>query len=254
MYSFGSGVLIGTRTDIDNATPLNFGLVQEVTIDEQAGVKELYGQYQYPLAVARGTIKTTGKAKVARISGLAFANLYYGLVPAAGQVATSLAEADTVPASTPYTVSVANTANFVCDAGVLYAASGLPLTKVASSPSVGQYSVADGVYTFNASDAGKAVLVTYTYTIASGGQKFTVANQLIGTTPTPAWRLPRPIRCNSRREEVLRPMQVPVPSMRRSSSSRRRRLSANPRSGLRRRAARPASPILIGAAPTYGSR
>jgi hypothetical protein len=184
MYSFGSGVLIGTRTDIENATPVNFGLVQEVTIDEQAGVKELYGQYQYPLAVARGTIKTTGKAKVARISGLAFANLYYGLVPAAGQVATSFAEAGTVAASTPYTVSVVNAANFVDDAGVLYAASGLPLTKVASSPSVGQYSVADGVYTFNASDAGKAVLVTYTYTIASSGQKFTVANQLIGTTPT----------------------------------------------------------------------
>ena len=34
MYSFGSGVLLGTRTDILNATPLNFGLVQEVTIDE----------------------------------------------------------------------------------------------------------------------------------------------------------------------------------------------------------------------------
>ncbi|MFZ1961441.1 MAG: hypothetical protein WAU63_09365 [Methylovirgula sp.] len=184
MYSFGSGVLLGTRTDIDNATPVNFGLVQEVTIDEQAGVKELYGQYQRPLAIARGTIKTTGKAKVARISGLAFANLYYGLTPAAGQVATSFAEAGTVAASTPYIVNVVNAANFVADAGVLYAASGLPLTKVASSPSAGQYSVADGVYTFNAADAGKAVLVTYTYAIAGSGQKFTVANQLIGTTPT----------------------------------------------------------------------
>ncbi|MFZ0559870.1 MAG: hypothetical protein WAN31_01825 [Methylovirgula sp.] len=184
MYSFGSGVLLGTRTDIDNATPVNFGLVQEVTIDEQAGVKELYGQYQRPLAIARGTIKTTGKAKVARISGLAFANLYYGLTPAAGQVATSFAEAGTVAASTPYIVNVVNAANFVADAGVLYAASGLPLTKVASSPSAGQYSVADGVCTFNAADAGKAVLVTYTYAIAGSGQKFTVANQLIGTTPT----------------------------------------------------------------------
>jgi hypothetical protein len=36
MYSFGSGVLIGTRSDIANATPLNFGLVQEVTIDQTA--------------------------------------------------------------------------------------------------------------------------------------------------------------------------------------------------------------------------
>ena len=53
MYSFGSGVLIGTRTDIANATPVNFGLVQEVTIEEAASVKELYGQFQYPVAIAR---------------------------------------------------------------------------------------------------------------------------------------------------------------------------------------------------------
>jgi len=77
MYSFGSGVLLGTRTDIANATPVNFGLVQEVTIEESATVKEIYGQYQYPLVAARGTVKTTGKAKVARISGLAFANLFW---------------------------------------------------------------------------------------------------------------------------------------------------------------------------------
>jgi hypothetical protein len=184
MYSFGSGVLIGTRTDIANATPVNFGLVQEVTLDETAGVKELYGQYQRPLAIARGTIKTTGKAKVARISGLAFANLYFGVAPVAGQTATAFAEAGTVEASTPYVVTAANAATFVADQGVVYAGSGLPLTKVAASPTVGQYSVAAGVYTFNASDAGQAVLLTYTYTIASSGQKLTIGNQLLGTTPT----------------------------------------------------------------------
>jgi len=184
MYSFGSGVLIGTRTDIANATPVNFGLVQEVTLDETASVKELFGQFQRPLALARGTIKTSGKAKVARISGLAFANLYYGATPVAGQTATSFAEAGTVAASSPYVVTVANAATFVGDEGVVYAASGLPLTKVATSPAAGQYSVAAGVYTFDATDAGKAVLVTYTYTLTTGGQKFTIANQLLGTTPT----------------------------------------------------------------------
>ena len=79
MYSFGSGVLLGTRTDIANATPVNFGLVQEVTIDETATIKELTGQFQRPVAIARGTIKTTGKAKVARISGMAFANLLHDI-------------------------------------------------------------------------------------------------------------------------------------------------------------------------------
>lgn len=184
MYSFGSGVLIGTRTDIANATPVNFGLVQEVSIDETASVKELFGQFQRPLAMARGTIKTAGKAKVARISGLAFANLYYGTTPVAGQTATSFAEADTIAANSPFIVTVANAATFINDEGVVYAASGLPLTKVAAGPAAGQYSVAAGVYTFDASDAGKAVLITYTYALTSGGQKLTIANQLLGTTPT----------------------------------------------------------------------
>jgi hypothetical protein len=142
MYSFGSGVLFGTRTDIANATPLNFGLVQEVTIEETATIKEPHGQYQRALAEARGTIKTTGKAKIARISGLAFANLFYGVTPSAGQLATSFAEAGAVPATTPFTVTVANAATFADDEGVLYAASGLPLTKVSSAPATGQYTSA----------------------------------------------------------------------------------------------------------------
>jgi len=182
MYSFGSGVLLGTRTDIANTTPVNFGLVQEVTIEETATIKELTGQFQRPVAIARGTIKTTGKAKVARISGMAFANLFYGVTPAAGQLATSFAEAGTVSTSSTYTA--VNAGTFVNDEGVLYAASGLPLTRVSSSPAAGQYSVSAGVYTFNSVDSGKNVLVSYTYTVSGAGQTFTVANQLLGTTPT----------------------------------------------------------------------
>lgn len=184
MYSFGSGVLIGTRTDIVNATPVNFGLVQEVTIEEAASVKELRGQYQHPIAIARGSVKTTGKAKVARISGLAFASLFYGVAPLAGQLATAFAEAATVPATSPYNVTPANSATLADDAGPVYAATGLPLTKVASAPTVGQYTLSGGTYSFAAADAGKAVLLTYTYQIAASGQKFAVTNQLMGTTPT----------------------------------------------------------------------
>jgi hypothetical protein len=184
MYSFGSGVLFGTRTDIANATPVNFGLVQEVTIEETASIKELTGQYQRPVAVARGTIKTTGKAKVARISGLAFANLFYGVTPTSGQLATSFAEAGAVPGTSPYTVSAANASTWVKDLGVLYAATGLPLSQVASAPAAGQYAVVAGIYTFAAADTGKAVLISYNYTLAATGQQFTVANQLLGTTPS----------------------------------------------------------------------
>jgi len=89
MFAFGSGVLLGTRTDVANATPVNFGLVQEVQLDLQFTAKELYGQYQFPVAIARGQGKATGKAKMAQISGLAFNNLFFGGSPASGQVTTS---------------------------------------------------------------------------------------------------------------------------------------------------------------------
>ena len=185
MFSFGSGVLIGTRNDIANGTPINFGLVQEVTIDESATIKELFGQFQRPVAIARGTIKTTGKAKVAKISGIALASLFYGFVPQAGQVATIFGEASSIPA-TPYQVTVANAATFIADQGVIYALTGLPLTQVAAVPTTGQYSVnqATGVYTFAAADTLLGVLISYNYGVTGTGQKVLVSNQLLGTTPT----------------------------------------------------------------------
>lgn len=184
MYSFGSGVLLGTRTDVANATPTNFGLVQEVQLDISFSQKELYGQFQVPVAIARGTAKFTGKAKLARISGMAFNNLFFGQSLVSGQLATAFGEAATVPAS-PFQYTVVNAGSFVDDYGVLYASSGLPLTKVASAPAVGQYSVSTGgVYTFNTADSGKGVLVSYTYTVAASGQQVIYANQLLGYTPT----------------------------------------------------------------------
>ncbi len=184
MFAFGSGVLLGTRTDIANATPVNFGLVQEVQLDLQFTAKELYGQYQFPVAIARGQGKASGKAKMAQVSGLAFNNLFFGASLATGQLATSFGEAGIVPSSSAYTVTVANFGTRQDDCGVVYAATGLPLTKAASAPSAGQYSVASGVYTFNAADAGKAVLVSYTYTLSGSGQQLTLANPPMGTTPT----------------------------------------------------------------------
>lgn len=184
IFEFGSGVLLGVRTDIANATPVNFGLIQECQLDLSFTTKELYGQYQFPVAIGRGQGKMTGKAKMAQISGLAFNNLFFGQSLTPGQLATAFGEAHAVPAVTPFTVSVTNVGDFVDDYGVLYATMGLPLTKVASAPVQGQYSVAAGVYSFAAADAGAAILVSYTYTVASAGQQLTYANQLIGTTPT----------------------------------------------------------------------
>lgn len=188
MFAFGSGVLIGTRTDIATQTPVNFGLVQEVTLDLAFDTKELYGQYQFPVAIARGKAKFTGKAKMANISGVALGSLFFGITPVAGQTATAFGEGPTAIPSTPFTLVVANGATFVADLGVLNAATGLPLTKVASAPAAGQYSVtvATGTYLFSSADnvSGIKVLISYTYTIATTGQTITMTNPLLGNTPT----------------------------------------------------------------------
>jgi hypothetical protein len=181
MFIFGSGALIGTPQGA-NPTPINFGLVQEVTIDESATLKSLFGQNRRALAVGAGTIKTTGKAKTAKISGLAMGSLYYGVAPVVGQVGTSFGEAGTIPAVSTYTITVANSANWTVDQGVIYAATGLPLKRVASAPAIGQYSVAAGVYTFAAADASKAVLLSYNYTISASGTSILINNPLLGAT------------------------------------------------------------------------
>lgn len=188
MFSFGSGVLQGFRTDISNGTPINFGLIQEVNIDLGFDTKELYGQYQFPVAIARGKAKFSGKAKLARISGVAFGNLFFGITPVAGQVATAFAEGPNAIPATPFTITPSNAATFVDDLGVVNSATGVPFTKVASGPTAGQYSVnaTTGVYTFASADnvSGISVLISYTYTIAGTGEKIVMTNPLLGTTPT----------------------------------------------------------------------
>ena len=63
--AFGSGVLIGTTSARTDA----IWHVAEWSVDFSFSVKPLMGQYQFPVAVARGAGKVSGKAKVANIDG-----------------------------------------------------------------------------------------------------------------------------------------------------------------------------------------
>lgn len=177
MFVFGSGVLIGTP---QGGSPINFGMAQEITLNISASTKSLYGQNAFPLAIGLGTRKMTGKAKLARISGQALGNLFFGINPSVGGAVTQYGEATSVPSSSPYTYSTNNHATFVSDQGVVYAASGLPLKQVASSPSTGQYSVSGGVYTFASGDSGAAVLISYVYSLATSGESIVVTSSMIG--------------------------------------------------------------------------
>lgn len=250
-YGFGSGVLYGTRTDGGVVTPVRFGILQDVTIDFAAEIKELYGQLQYPVDTARGKAKITGKAKFAVLQASVYNSLYFGQTATTGQTlfaynettaalatvsaATSvaapsgttltfsavpagvvvgagvadtttpsaIAAGTTVVSKTSTTVTLsaavtgvliadsiqfgpavtaANSATIVEDLGVYYSLTGLPLTLVATAPTVGQYAVTGGTYRFSAADAGQVMLLNYSYT-ATTGQTITGSNALMGATP-----------------------------------------------------------------------
>jgi hypothetical protein len=183
--AFGSGVLIATPAGA-NATPVSFGALQDVSLDFSFSSKQLFGQYQFPIAFARGEGKISGKAKFANIDGPLYNACFFGQTLSPGQKLWSYNEAGAVPASSPYSYTSNNAANFDADLGVVYASSGLVLTKVATTPAVGQYCATAGVYSFNASDAGRALLVSYSYTqsAAGSGSRALLANKLMGTAPT----------------------------------------------------------------------
>ena len=94
----------------------------------------------------------------------------------------SLSETLSVPATGPYTVTVAHAAAFIEDQGVKI--SGTPLVKVASSPATGQYSVATGVYTFNSAQHGASAVITYRYLVDPTAYTVTMPNKLVfGSAP-----------------------------------------------------------------------
>jgi hypothetical protein len=182
-YAFGVGALIALRTDTTAATPAQFGTLQEVQLDLSFTIKELTGQFQAPVALARGGLKITGKAKAARISASNFNNIFFGQTLSTGNTLTQLNEAGSVPASAAYTVTVGNHTTFVTDLGVAYAATGAMLTPVESSPTTGQYTVSGGIYSFSAGDANAALLFTYSYT-TTAGTSLSLGNMLMGSGPT----------------------------------------------------------------------
>ena len=183
-FGFGSGLLYANRTDIANQGPLRFGAFQDLQLSFSGEIKELFGQNQFALDVARGKVKIEGKAKMAQISAPVFNAVFFGGAIATGQTLSIYQEAASVPALSTYTVTVANAAHFVADLGVHYLATGQALTLVTSLTAAGQYTVnaATGVYTFYSADASAAILIDYTYS-ATTGWTMQAGNPLMGNTP-----------------------------------------------------------------------
>lgn len=186
---FGIGALWGQRSDVANVGPDQFAILQDNTVDFSFELKELYSQLAFPVDIARGKGKVTGKAKMARIFGALYADLFFGAATATGITTVAENEADSIPSMTPFTVTVTNATHFVSDLGVYYAAGanvGKRFTQVTSPSAAGQYSVnlATGVYTFDTADSGASVFISYTYTNTTGGITTTLTNNFMGYTPT----------------------------------------------------------------------
>lgn len=176
---FGAGRFYGVPS-ASNPTPTHFGLTQDISVDFKRSVKELYGFNQLAADVASAELSVSGKVTLGTLNGRLINDLMMGASSNTGQTNWVFGESGTVP-STPYQITVANASGFTLDLGVTNVSTGVPLTRVANSPSTGQYSVANGVYTFAAADTTNAVAISYLYT-TTGGQTVTMTNQPMGKT------------------------------------------------------------------------
>jgi hypothetical protein len=197
---FGAGAIYATPlTDASGSaialpSPVQIGILQNVDMDDSFDTKELYGSLQYPVDIGRGKGKKSFKAAFAQFNALLFNSVFYGqsltsgynalyqdlvgsIIPT-GAGATSIAITPTAPAG--------GTSVFAYDLGV-QDGNGNPYTRVASSPTSGQYSLTGSTYTFSSLDVGKRVFISYGYSNAtnpSTGKVLQINNLPMGQVPS----------------------------------------------------------------------
>lgn len=180
---FGIGALWGQRSDVSGVGPDQFAILQDNTIDFSFEVKELYSQLGYPIDIARGKGKITGKAKMARVFASLYGDIFFGDTVSSGEDNVAENETHTLAAATQ---TVTNASTYVADLGVYYNTGGqLRFQYVTGAPSaVGQYTTGtNGVYTFFTGDISASISVSYVYT-DTGGKTITINNHFMGYTPT----------------------------------------------------------------------
>ena len=169
-----------------NPTPSQMLTVQSFKFDVKVTLVPLKGQNQFPDDVAPGDKEGTGSFAMGNNQLLQENNLLYADAVTSG-VSQIANQAPTAIPTTPYQITVTNSAHFKTDLGVRNSATGALFTKVASSPSAGQYSVntGTGVYTFSSADnvSGISVIISYAWTDSTVGNTLTVNNQLMGYGP-----------------------------------------------------------------------
>jgi len=190
--AFGSGQLFALPGPFFggsfSASPVWFATLQDVDITIDATIKELRGNLQFPDDTAISDKKITWKAGFGRFSIDVWNNIYFGDTISTGSNSGGSGAGGGVPLvqeskllnSTTYTV--ANSANFTQDMGVIFASNFQGFQKVTGVPTSGQYNVSAGVYGFAAADNNKTVLISYRYGV-SAGRVLVVQNHIQGWGP-----------------------------------------------------------------------
>jgi hypothetical protein len=188
MQLFGTGVMWGTATQdasgnvLASPQPIQFGALQDASVDISFDSKLLYGQGNFAIDAARGKGKIGIKAKFAQVNGALLNSLFFGQTTTASLIGDYNDTTGTAIAAT-VTPPVPNAGTWNTDLGVRDS-NGVPMTRVASAPTTGQYSVAAGVYTFAAADVAKTAYIAFQYTAAAAGaKKGNIQSMVMGPAP-----------------------------------------------------------------------
>lgn len=187
LFGTGSAIFIPKRDADGNAiavpTPIELPSCIDIGIEKKGEAKKHEGKFQYSIAsaISKRSIEISLTCNMHSAKSLTVSTNEDVLASYDALYSPSVAVA--IPA-TPFTVTPTPPASgtFKTDMGVRFD-TGEQLTRVASAPITGQYSLSGGVYLFALADVAKNVYIKYTYSVAAGGSSVASYNRLQGEAP-----------------------------------------------------------------------
>lgn len=186
--TFGAGRAFMTA-NVANPTPARALVPQSQSIDFKRKTESMFGDGQLAAAVGAGEMDVSGKVEYGKVNARVFADMIFGDGSTTGSYLEADKEAGTVPAAATYLITVANSAAFLFDLGVVDADTGVIMSCVAAGSEVAgaSYSVATsgankGKYTFAVGDASANMRISYAYSNPMAGETVVLANQQQGKT------------------------------------------------------------------------
>ena len=176
MRAFSMGAIYAVP-NAANPTPVPIASLKGCKVNFKQAKKKFLGNQRVALDVGDGEQSITIDIQNADFRASAMQLVAPGASLVTGGLLVATGETGTVP-TTPFQITVTNSATWSEDGGVLDLTAGKWLTRVASAPTTGQYSVAAGVYTCAAADVTHVLSVVYTYSSPTLGNTLTFNNSI----------------------------------------------------------------------------